>query len=46
MPSNAALGKVAVVVAGVLLAGAILRYGYENDIPGVKYAANGFGSNW
>lgn len=28
--------------AGVVLAGAILRYGYDNDIPGVSYAAGGY----
>ena len=34
----------AVAAAGVVLAGFLLKWGYDNDIPILKDAANGFDS--
>jgi|GEM_PF-5508376 len=33
---------VMLMAAGVILAGAILHWGRENNVPGVRYASGGF----
>jgi|7_EtaG_2_1085326.scaffolds.fasta_scaffold40265_2 hypothetical protein len=36
------LVPILLAAAGVIVAGVAMKWGYENDVPGLKDAANGF----